>query len=431
MSSARILTTASSTVVRLLRSRRSWAENVLTRCLNQAFFLLASLALAASAHASYGQMRLDGIELFLACALIIVYGLMVDVALIARIFQYRAALAVGCVLALAITSFLLVQAAPPSERAGFFKVYAGGWEQVVLLATSAVFLPFILIAPFAQYLAMREGRRWPVGITAGMVLQLALLPGFLVLANMEDHFWKREYAAGQAAGRELRAGGLGGIRELLEQRRERIWGTGWLYPWREKAPSRYAYSRSAWKSGLAKSVDDSALIAADDSLGEPDRAALRTLMERDFAGYAVPNIRVKLIWDGLEPGAFSRQLAPLGLNEPGVISEELIPVLLERLEKYGPVRLCPDGRMLDADRLLLNQLILAKVRAYGEAKERELRSEQEAKKLEIEMSEAPFPYSLLWKAANALGNEYGGQPVGVPDWSGYPHRVERLCRGPE
>ena len=398
---------------------------------HQAFFLLASLALATSAHASYGQMRLDGIELFLAFALIIVYGLIVDVALIARIFQYRAALVVGLVLALAITSLLLIQVAPPSVRAGFFKVHPGGWEQVVLVATSAVFLPFILIAPFVQYLAMREGRRWPVWITVGMVLQLALLPGFLVLANMEEHFWKQDYAAGQAVRREVRAGGLGGILELAEQRHERIWGTGWLYPWRQKAPSSFSYSRSAWKSGLAKSVDDSALIAANEPLGEPDRAALRTLIERDFAGYAVPNIRVKLIWDALEPGAFSKQLAPRGLNEPGVVSEELIPVLLERLEKYSPVRLCPAGRMLDADRILLNRLVLAKVGAYDEAKKRELDAELEAKKLEIEMSEAPFPYRLMWKAAHALGNEYGGQPVGVPDWSGYPQRVERLCRGPE
>src|SRR6187455_1012021 len=111
-------------------------------------------------------MRLDGIELFLAFVLIIVYGLIVDVALIARIFQYRAALVVGFVLGLAITFLLVIQVAPPSVRAGFFKVHPGGWEQVVLVVTSAVFLPFILIAPFVQYRAMREGRGWPVSITA-------------------------------------------------------------------------------------------------------------------------------------------------------------------------------------------------------------------------------------------------------------------------
>ncbi|MNC59810.1 hypothetical protein D3C75_1096430 [compost metagenome] len=105
--------------------------------------------------------------------------------------------------------------------------------------------------------------------------------------------------------------------------------------------------------------------------------------------------------------------------------------MLDRLEAYGEARLCPGGRMMDADRAVLNQLVLAKVRDYDEAKQRELRAELEAMKLEREMSEAPAPYRLIWEAAQALGNAYGGQPVGVPDWSSYPQRVERLCRGPE
>ena len=131
------------------------------------------------------------------------------------------------------------------------------------------------------------------------------------------------------------------------------------------------------------------------------------------------------------PAAFPGKLAPHGLNEQGVVSEEVIPLLLERLEAHGKARLCPEGRMLDADRAVLNQLVLAKVRHYDEAKKRELKAELEAKKLEREMSEAPAPYRLIWNAANALGNAYGGQPVGVPDWGSYPQRVERLCRGPE
>lgn len=75
---------------------------------------------------------------------------------------------------------------------------------------------------------------------------------------------------------------------------------------------------------------------------------------------------------------------------------------------------------MEADRAVLSQLVLAKVRDYDEAKKRDR-----------EMLEAPIPYRLIWKAAKALGNKYGGQPVGVPDWSSYPQRVERLCRGPE
>lgn len=404
---------------------------MLTRCLNQAVFLLASCALATAAHASYGQMRLDGIGFLLAFALTVAYGVIVDVALLARIFRYRAALVGGFIVALVMIILLVGLAASPSERAGFFKGAPGGASLVVLLMTGAVFLPFIVIAPLAQYRAMRQGRRWPGWVTAWMALQVALLPGFLVLANTEEHFWKQEYAAGQAVGREARAGGLGVIRESAEQQHERIWGTRWTYPWHQEPPSGYLARRSGWIAGLAKGVDDSALITANEPLGEPDRTVLRTLVERHFAGYAIRNINTKLIWDALEPGDFSRQLAPHGLNERGVVNEEVIPLLLDRLEEYGEARLCPGGRMMDADRAVLNQLVLAKVRDYDEANKRELKAELEAKKLEREMSEAPTPYRLIWKAAHALGNTYGGQPVRVPDWSRYPQRVERLCRGPQ
>ncbi|MNN42603.1 hypothetical protein D3C81_1567970 [compost metagenome] len=178
-------------------------------------------------------------------------------------------------------------------------------------------------------------------------------------------------------------------------------------------------------------MSDSALIAANEPLSEVDRTLLRTLIERHFAGYAIPNINTKLIWDALEPGDFARQLAPHGLNEQGVVSEEVIPLLLDRLEEHGEARLCPGGRMMDADRAVLNQLVLAKVRDYDEAMKRELRAELEAKQRDREMSEAPIPYRLIWDATQALGNAYGGQNVGVPDWSSYPQRVERLCRGPQ
>jgi len=376
-------------------------------------------------------MRLDGIGFLLAFMLIVAYGVIVDVALLARLFRYRAALVVGLIVALVVIFLFFGLAASPSERAGFFRGAPGGASLIVLLVTSAVFLPFIVIAPLAQYRAMRQGRRWPGWVTAWMLLQVALVPGFLILASTEDNFWEQDYAAGLAVGREARAGGLGVILERAEQQRERIWGTGWTYPWKLEAPSGYLARRSGWMAGLAKGVDDSAPIAANEPLSEPDRKVLRTLIERHFAGYAITNIKAKLIWDALEPGGFSRQLAPAGVNEVGVVDEEVLPVLLERLEKYGKTRLCPGGRMMDADRAVLNELVLAKVRTYDAARKRELQAELEAKKLELEMSEAPAPYRLIWKAANALGNAYGGQPVKVPDWDSYPQRVERLCRGPE
>jgi len=376
-------------------------------------------------------MRLDGIGLLLAFALTVAYGVIVDLALFARIFRYRAALVIGSIVALAVIFLLLGQAASPSERAGFFKGTPGGAQLVLLVVTCAVILPFVVIAPFAQYLAMRHGQRWPGWITAWMALQLALLPGFLILAGTDDYFWRQESAAGQAEGREARASGLGGILERTEQRHERIWGTGWTYPWQQKPPAGFFARPSGWIYGLTTSMDASALMAASEPLSAPDRAALRTLMNQHFGQYGVPHIRAKLLWDALEPGGFSKQLAPRGLNEQGVVSEEVIPLLLVRLEKDGGARLCPGGRMMDADRAVLKELVLAKVHVYDEAKKRELEAGLEAKKLEAEMADAPAPYRLMWKAAHALGNAYEGRPVSVPDWNSYPQRIERLCRGPE
>ena len=400
---------------------------------SKAVFLLAACALAVSAHADYGQMRLDGIGLFLAFLLSIAYGLIVDVALIARLFRYRAVLVVGLVLAAIVIVLLLLTLASQGERTGFFKGAPGGAPLVVLLVTSAVFLPFIVIAPVVQYRAIHEGRGWPHWITAWMVLQVALVPVFMLLASTDQKFRERDYAAGFALGRETVAGGFDAIREHADGQRERIWGTGWTMPWKPAVPPGSRTRMSGWMAGLAKGVDASAPIAADTPLSEPDRSVLQTLLDGHFVGYATPNVRTKLIWDALEPGAFARQLAPNGLHEQGVISdiEEVIPRLLVRLEKDSSGRLCPGGQMMDADRAILREFVLEKVKIYGEARAREARSEQEAKKLEAEMAEAPAPYRILWQAAKAVGDRYGGQSVQPPDWDSFPERVEQLCRAPE
>jgi len=398
--------------------------------LSQAIIILAVGMLAVPAHADYGQMRFDGASLWLAFALSVAYALIVDVALLARLFRYRVVLVVGLILGLLVIVLLLLQGASPSEQAAVFDRGPGSMSMVVMFVTSVMLLPFIVIAPIGQYLAMRDERPWPGWITAWMVLQMALLPGFFILASMEDTFQEREYAAGFAVGREAGAGDFGAILERAEQRPDRIWGTTWTTAWRQESLSGYRV-RSRWFAGLAKGLDESAPIAANEPLSEPDRTALQTLMKRYFFWYAALNVRTKLIWDSLEPGDFSRQLAPHGLNEQGVVSEEIIPLLLVRLEKDGAARLCPDGRMMDADRAILKELVLAKVRDYDEARKRDLKSAEEKKKVDAMMEEAPALYRLPYEAASALKNSYGGRDVMVPDWDEYPQRVEQLCRGPQ
>ena len=403
----------------------------MTRRLHQTLLFLASFAVAAAAHASYGQMRLDGIGFFLAFALIVAYGVVVDIALFANVFRYRAGMVGGIFVALVLIALLLAMAAAPGELAGVFKGAPGGAALVVLLLTGTVFLPFIVFAPLAQYRAMRQNRRWPGWVTAWLLMQVALLPGFFALAHTEDHFWKQDYSAGHAVGGEARAGGLGRMLQQADQLRERIWGTGWTHARRQDPSGRYPARQSGWVAGLAKALDDSTLIAANEPLGEADRTVMRTLIERYLGMYAIPKIKAKLIWDALEPGRFARQLAPNGLNEPGIADDEVIPLLLARLETHAGSRLCPDGRMMEADRALLDELVLARVRSQDEARKRELQAELDAKNREAEVQEAPFPFSLLLKATNTLGNMAGGQDVKVPDWSSYPQRIERLCGGPQ
>jgi hypothetical protein len=137
-------------------------------------------------------------------------------------------------------------------------------------------------------------------------------------------------------------------------------------------------------------MDASELIGTSEPLSAPDRTALRALVT-GYLGSSAPRARAKLLWDALEPGGFARQLAPAGVNEMGAVDEEVIPVLIERLEKHAGARLCPEGRMMDADRAVLNALVQAKGRAWNvETRAHEMR----------------------------------------PQWDEYRLRVERLCRGP-
>ena len=323
-------------------------------------------------------MKLDGLGLFLVVLLVLGYVLIVDFVLALRLFRYRAGVVVGSILALAVILLFIAGANSPAERAGFFKMASGGMGLVLLGAISAVILPFLIVAPIVQYATRGDDRPWPRWIGVWMLLQLALLPAFIVLGFTDEHYRQRDREAGQAEGRQVRAGELGALLDRADQRRERIWGTGWTYPWAQKPPAQSYDTPSGWLYGVAAGVNASTLIAANEPLSPPDGAALGTLMERHFVRLAVPNIRAKLLWDSLEPGRFSAKLSPT------LVSEEAIPVLLDRLEKHGEARLCPGGRMMPRDRAALNGLL----RARG--------SNQEMR----------------------------------PPWDDYQRRVERLCPGP-
>jgi hypothetical protein len=314
--------------------------------------LTAAWTLAGVAHASYGQMRLEGVSLFLVFLAVVLCGLLVDALLWGKLFRHAAVAAIGTVAGVALAALLGILLAAPVERAGLFKGLSDSWGPVVFVVTAAIFLPFIVAAPVAQYASMRRAQPWPRWLAALMAMQLGLLPGFIVLAGTNEYFWQRDFAAARLEGSQVAAGGLGDLLERVQRQPVRIWGTGWHYPWPHDGTAR-----SSWKLGLALGLDAAAPIAASEPLGESDRAALLALMDRHFAGFAVPHIRSKLVWDALEPGGFAEQLMPRGLDDPGTAREEVLPALLERLERDG-ARLCPGGRMADADRAVLDALIV-------------------------------------------------------------------------
>lgn len=392
-----------------------------------ALFLIAC-ALAAPAYASYGQMRLAGAVPLLAFGLAIAWAIVVDVLVVARVFRSRAMLVLAIAIGIGALALLAGALAIPGERDGFFNGAPGGAMLVVLAVCCTVVLPFMLVGPIAQYRALRDGRGSPAWITLWLAAQVALLPGFFAMASLDERFGAAERAEAFALGRDARPGGFAALLARADAQRERVWGTPWTLPMRQQPPTGYVPRFSQWMAGLAGGIDASTPIAANEALAEADRAALGTLLERHLMLYATPQLRTKLLWDALEPGAFARQLAPHGLGESGVVGEELLPLLLDRLEQDRSARLCPDGRMDDADRALLRELVARKARAYDEARARDEAVAQRAADDAAMLTQAPWYERLPLQALRALGDLWGGSASEVPDWGGYPARVDRLCR---
>ena len=124
-------------------------------------------------------------------------------------------------------------------------------------------------------------------------------------------------------------------------------------PWPQTPASRSHDLPSGWVTGLAMGIDESALILANEPLGAPDSAALRTFIDRHCARFAIPHIHARLLCDRLTPGHFAAELDPMK------VSVDVFPPFLERLERYGAERLCPDGLMVEEDRAALMALLLA------------------------------------------------------------------------
>lgn len=143
---------------------------------------LAGALFAAGAQASYAQMRLDGAGLLLALVLSVLFCGLVDLLILVKLFRFRLPLAIATLIAAALATFFVAMALSPGERTGYFKGEPGGLALAALLVTAVVFVPFMLAAPAAQYRSLKEGRRWPAWVGAGLALQAVSLAAWVVMA---------------------------------------------------------------------------------------------------------------------------------------------------------------------------------------------------------------------------------------------------------
>ena len=170
---------------------------------SQSCLLLGSWMLAASAHASFGGFGpWAGASLLLVFALTLAYGFIIDLVVLAKLFRHWLSVTVASFTTLVVVLPLVILAALPAERTAFFRVFFSGSGPFIFTLTSAVLIPYLFVAPIAQYRALRHGRPSPVWILRWMALQPALLAAFILLPVSNHYYWRADYAAGRDAGVE-------------------------------------------------------------------------------------------------------------------------------------------------------------------------------------------------------------------------------------
>ena len=289
------------------------------------------------ASASYGNMHLN-LATFFALVLIGAYTLLVDVALLLKLFRSIVWVGISSIISMILITVLIVTWDDPR----FFS-RLGSWE-----IFSLTLPPFVLFAPLVQYLTLNRYARsaratyfGTVGMNLVIALQVATPVAFLAFDAAYMANYGRRMDNLRAQGKQAKPGE---VKELLQQQ---TMGTS------EAGEVLQGLSSSSIVSGSAPLVpgDRDALFAA--------------VAETVHHGYArYPHIETKLVWDTLEAGHVGDRLANgpfadlllTGRNGPDT-TFRLLPDLLESyIEKDASRRLCPGGRMLEEDRAALDSL---------------------------------------------------------------------------
>jgi hypothetical protein len=288
------------------------------------------------ASASYGNMHLN-LATFFSLALIGAYTILVDVALLLKLFRSMICVGFSSIVSMILITVLIVTWDDPR----FFSSI-GSWG-----IFSLTLPPFILFAPLVQYQTLNRYSRsarakyfGTVGMNLVIALQVAAPVAFLTFdaAYMANYGHRMDNL--RAQGNQAKPG------EVKEILRQQTMGTS--------------------EAGqVLQGLNSSSLVGASAPLTSSDRDALfAAVAETVHHGYArYPHIETKLVWDTLDAGHVGDRLAQgtladlflTGRNGPDV-SFRLLPDLVAYIEKDASRRLCPGGRMLEEDRAALDSL---------------------------------------------------------------------------
>jgi hypothetical protein len=249
---------------------------------------LLGLACAPAAWASYGQMRLDGVNFFLAVLLLYLWGFPLALGLGLGWGKHKIFVFATTAVTVALTSLLI--AALNDGRATMLQRPLGAWAVFVVLLLAAV--PAMLAAPFLQRARHARGKssRVPVAMLVG-ALVLVPVGSFVYNLLQESH---RNRVLAQA-----RALTPGQVLPHVTASLHRA-ASSWLSPyfWNEEAESKWI----AVGLGRAGFIESPAPLSSDDT--QALALLVKSSARPGHFGHAWM-LESKLIWDRLmraDPG---------------------------------------------------------------------------------------------------------------------------------
>ena len=352
------------------------------------FCSILLIAFVFPAHAGESSLfknsgLLTSIFFFLICC----YAIIVDIALIFKIFRSREFVWISRVFSLSLVVGLVLFWDEPK----FFSYYDPFQSPSILwwfVFWSVGFLIlFVILAPVAQYESLQQKNSSPKYILWIIAFQISLPFLFLGLEETENYYWKKEFSLGKKQGLQVGRGGVQKMLDLAAQKRNRLWGTGIYFPGSDnRNPRSFPLKNSqGYAYGVMEGIDDSALVRRGEALLPIDREAFERLQalskKNSYSGVKITTqIKIKLLWDKLEAGNVDEKIKE-NIPNMEVGDNEALLVFVEYIKKYGHEKFCPAGHLLEEDRAALNKFLNLKNYMYLKEEEKQRVSDVDLDKM--------------------------------------------------